>query len=226
MGLDEKYISFIDQSSKSAFGDIAGKTMLELGNQIIREGKIREITGKAYYSNRGVSHISIDLNGQDGALKVDLSKPIKNKEWFNHFDIITNAGTTEHVEPRIAQYVVFMNIHNFMKVGGIAIHLVPDINELELKGKWKNHSKNYYSSNFFQMLAENNSYETISIEIINGLICVGLRKTKDIPFMNDQNLFLKYIIRKKGGVVYRGINDSKINQLLFLFISKIKNIFN
>ena len=217
MALNHAYISFINDCNNRTIGDFSGKTMLELGDQIIRKGEIPETTGKEYYSNRGVNHISIDLNGNNGSLELDLSKIIDKKEWFNYFDIITNSGTTEHIEPKQAQYITFMNIHNCMKVGGIAVHLVPDINELEINGKWKGHCNNYYSFNFFYMLSQKNAYEIISFKIINGLICVGLQKTRDNTFMKDQHFFLKYINRKRGGVVYPGINDSKFKRFFRKF---------
>ena len=193
MGLNIKYISFINDCIEIALGELKGKTMLELGNQIIRNDvNIHESTGKEYYTNRGCIHTSIDLNGKDSSLMIDLSKPFPNKQWSNYFDIITNSGTTEHVEPKKAQYTVFKNIHDSMKVGGISVHMVPDIKELETKGKWKNHCKNYYSAEFFQMLAIENKYEIIAMKIINGLICAALRKTRDSSFMKDQYLFLSH----------------------------------
>ena len=40
-----------------------------------------------------------------------------------------------------------------------------------------------------------------TLQIINGLICAGLLKTKDTSFVKDKHLFLKHITRKSGGVV-------------------------
>ena len=214
MGLTDAYISFIDDCIDNSMGDFSGKKMLELGNQNIRNGNISEKTGKEYYSKRGIIHTSIDLNGEDGALEIDLSRLFMDKEWSNYFDIITNSGTTEHVEPKKAQYIAFMNIHNWLKVGGIAVHLVPDINELEEKGKWKKHCNNYYSMNFFEILANENNYELISLKIINGLVCACLKKMEDKPFMNDENKFLNTVVRKKGGIVYPGINEIGIRKII------------
>ena len=223
MGLNNKYLNFINESSSKAIGNIKGKCMLELGNQIIRNTEyIKEKTGKEYYTNRGVFHISIDLNGQNGALMLDLSKPLRKREWINYFDIITNSGTTEHVEPRKAQYDVFKNIHECMKVGGISIHLIPDILELEMKGKWKSHCKNYYSKEFFLFLAKYNNYEIIELKIINGLVCSTLRKTIDSSFMDDKELFLSFITRKNTGVIYKGINTGTFNKLIRNMRIKLK----
>lgn len=208
MGLRVDYLDYILESIFSTLGDMLGKTMLELGDQEIMGGGIVEKTGKEYFEKRGVLHTSIDLNGLHGAIKVDLAKPIKNPKWQNHFDIITNSGTSQHIEPKKAQYICFMNVHNLLKVGGIAVHLVPDHVEMKTTGRWKNIANNYYSSQFFEMLAESNDYRTISIKIIDGNICTCLQKQFDRPFMKDREKFLKYILREKGGMTYPGINES------------------
>ena len=63
------------------------------------------------------SHTSIDTNGKNGALKIDLRYPVDTSSGFI-FDVITNFGTTEHVESVWPedQYAVFENIHNMRVV--------------------------------------------------------------------------------------------------------------
>ncbi len=58
------------------------------------------------------------------------------------------------------------------------------------------------------MLAEKNSYKVIALKIINGLICSCLQKQYDAPFMGDRDEFLGQVRRRKGGIVYPGINGS------------------
>lgn len=214
MGLKSAYLDYIYECARSTIGELQSKRMLELGDQGIRPDQgLPESTGKEYYENRGVVHTSIDLNGSHGALKIDLSKPIDNKDWFNHFDIITNSGTSEHVEPKKAQYPCFMNIHNCLRVGGIAVHLVPDIDELENKGSWRKHCRNYYSHEFFRMLAKNNNYKLTSLKVMDGAICACLQKEQDTPFMKDREEFLKYIARRREGIIYSCINDTGLFRL-------------
>ena len=62
MGLTKEYLSFIDKSINCTVGDLYGKTMLELGNQIIRKNEIPEKTGKEYYTNRGLVHKKFKRN--------------------------------------------------------------------------------------------------------------------------------------------------------------------
>jgi hypothetical protein len=179
--------------------------MLELGNQHITEPCIPERTGSAYYANRCASHTSVDLNGLDGAVELDLAKVVTIPGWTGYYDIITNAGTTEHVEPKTGQYCCFRNIHEWLRTGGIAVHIVPDAHELESKGCWKGHCNNYYSIEFFEMLAASNSYKLVLSDIRDGMIWVCLQKVEDVPFMDDRKTFLKHIARRLGGVVYWNI---------------------
>jgi hypothetical protein len=207
MGLIQEYINFIDECILMTLGSLSGKRMLELGNQRLQDARFSEKTGKEYFTNRGVHHISVDLNGEDEAIPLDLTKPEQFLRWKDYFDIITNAGTSEHVEPKQAQYNCFLIVHNCLSIGGIAIHIVPDKKELIEKGCWKEHCNNYYSTDFFHMLATNNNYKLTKIDIINGLVCACLQKTQASVFMENRDEFLRNIHREEGGTVYPGIND-------------------
>jgi hypothetical protein len=207
MGLTTEYLDYIDRNIALTGGELAGKRMLELGNQHISAEAIPEKTGKEYFTSRGAKHVSVDLNCLDGALPLDLTRPRQFKKWKNYFDVILNAGTTEHVEPMAAQYECFQIIHDCLKVRGVAIHVVPDIDQRKRHGAWVGHCNNYYSLEFFRMLALDNSYELVSMEIMHTNVCVCLRKQQENSFMNDRERFLSQITRIEGGVIYPGIND-------------------
>lgn len=129
-----------------------------------------------------------------GSNVCDLTKPDQFSRWNNWFDIITNSGTTEHVEPFESQYECFNIIHDCVKVGGVSIHLVPDIDELNQHKSWLGHSSFYYSKSFFEMLAIECGYEIIANQIINGLRCAALKKAINKPFMGNRTTFLDKII--------------------------------
>lgn len=145
-----------------------GLRICELGNQRMRFG--RHKTGKEYISNLGASHTSIDRNGKDGSVVLDLATPIKL--WHGSFDIVTNYGTSEHVQN---QKACFDNIHNFCKDGGAMIHSVP------LKGTYKKHSKYHYDTDFFVKLAKERGYTIVLNEVrkrthYKALVCAVLVK--------------------------------------------------
>jgi len=210
MGMQKKYINYIEKNSNKIIGGLKGKSMLELGDQVLRGMKrITTLkTGKEYFSNEGVNHISIDLNGKRGSLKHDLSKPIINPNWINYFDIITNLGTTEHVEPQSSQYECFRNIHNFLKVGGIVIHILPDIERRMENSFHIDHANNYYKESFFEMLTcDGVVYDLINLKRSNYNFLVCLKKKEDLPFMENRELFNSHLIRGNGGKIWKGIND-------------------
>ena len=199
MGLKRAYLDFIERAA----GPIAGKRMLELGNQrISRRAGAGARTGHAYYTALGAEHMSLDFNGKDGAVPLDLSQPIDKPEWHAHFDVITNAGTTEHVEPFNAQFVCFRNLHAWLRPGGVFVHIVPAVEELDAGGRWTNHCNNYYSAAFFEMLARENDYELVESTVLNDLRAAALRKRSDAPFMTVRAAFEREITRREGGIDY------------------------
>jgi hypothetical protein len=194
MGLRKSYIDFINRNITSCYGQaISGLKMLELGDQVIKKKSgISESTGKEYFTNRGFFHISVDLNGQRGALVKDLTNHEDFLEWPMYFDIVTNSGTTEHVEPFESQYDCFEIIHNCTKIGGLMIHIVPDILSLEA-GQFVNHCNYYYSEKFFNELAVNSNYSILENIFMDNLRCVALIKNT-VDFVNKE-AFLKNITK-------------------------------
>lgn len=95
------------------------KTMIELGNK-----KTKGITWKSHFENMGIQHTSIDWNGKDGALPLDLNGPI----FLEPADVVTNFGTSEHVTN---QEMCFENINRLSKKW--IVHQIP------LVGNWKGH---------------------------------------------------------------------------------------
>ena len=142
--------------------------MLELGNK-----KTGTYTYKQYFEEMGVEHISIDWNGKDGALNLDLRKPID----LGQFDMVTNIGTTEHVS---IQEPVWRNIHNAVKVGGVLVSHGP------LQGDWWWHGEWYVTEDFYKIFAEENGYRIdvmgIERDRPNRTLNVRMTKTEDKPF--------------------------------------------
>ena len=137
----------------------------ELGDQRMKWHK--DLIAKTFFLNNGAKeHISIDLNGRNGALKIDLGKDvlIDKPEWKDHFDLVTNYGTAEHVQDGI--YECYKNIHNFCKVEGIMINDGPP----DTCCPW--HSPYHYKSNFFPELARLCGYKTI---LLDKRVCKGRR---------------------------------------------------
>ena len=148
---------------------LVGTRMLELGNK-----KTGSDTYKTFFTAQGFEHVSIDWNGLDGALGLDLREPID----LDRFDMVTNFGTTEHVSE---QEPAWRNIHNLTKVGGVIVSMCP------MEGDWWWHGQHYPKKSFYNQFAELNGYRIDHMEIgrshPNRNIDVRMTKLKDGDFV-------------------------------------------
>jgi SAM-dependent methyltransferase len=136
-----------------------GDSMLELGNK--RNG---DAIYKAFFEELGFRHVSVDWNGLDGALKRDLRLPLWDE--LGQFDMLTNIGTTEHVE---GQAGVWENIHRMVKPGGFYCGLTPYPD-----GKsWWWHGEHYPTEAFFESFAR-----------LNGWVIEKMYKDRPEPYCN------------------------------------------
>jgi hypothetical protein len=86
---------------------------------------------RTYFKGLKKDYDSIDLNGLDNSLMLDLNTEIEIKR---QYDIITDFGTLEHVSD---YYMGFKNTHRLCKVGGLMIHVIPAINHWPGHGSWR-----------------------------------------------------------------------------------------
>jgi hypothetical protein len=103
-----------------------GLIVCELGNQ--HTGWKFEVPVKTILEWLGALHTSIDANGQDGAWNYDLSKPLP-LHLIGQFDLVTNAGTTEHVcttNDFRDQWQAFKSIHDLTKPRAAIMHVIPN----------------------------------------------------------------------------------------------------
>lgn len=166
----------------SILNPLVGTTMLELGNKKNPDGVY-----KKYFESIGIEHISIDWNGQDGALKLDLRKPLDLNQ---QFDMLTNFGTTEHVSDQAA---VWENIHNLIKIGGVLISMTP------LEGDWWWHGEYYPRKEFFYEFAKTGyEIERLYIDRImpNRNLYARLIKQKHNSFIMPPNETIFYNERR------------------------------
>lgn len=150
-------------------------SMLELGNK--RQPKCSQ-PYKAAFERMGIRHVSVDLNGQDGALKLDLRKPLN----LGRFDMVTNFGTSEHVSE---QEPVWRNM--IVACDKVLISMTPH-------NGWKNHGVWYPKAEFYFELARFNGFAIDRHEVNNWekcgtLQCVRMRRVADVPFtMPDHSM--------------------------------------
>ncbi len=135
-------------------------------------------------SHNFLEYKSLDLHNIEGVTLFDLSE---DKPESFECDVITNIGTSEHVEFEEGQYNCWKNMHNWLKIGGIAIHELPEV------GSWKNHCRYYCSFDFFKNL-ENYGYEIKELTHHyhpgqGNLIWCVLEKISNLEFMSYDEFF-------------------------------------
>jgi hypothetical protein len=151
--------------------------MFEFGDQVGFKNKIFAGAAKYHWESLGVQYTSLDLSGQNGSLKRDITDDNTD---LGKFDLVTNFGSSEHVEPFHKQYDTFKTLHNLCNVGGYMVHQVPPV------GYWINHSPAHYTNHFFIKLAELNGYHTVLFEPLDGaqLIACIMIKQNDTDFIS------------------------------------------
>lgn len=174
----------------TVYEPLIGNSMLEFGNK--REG---EMVYKHTFEELGFRHVSIDLNGQDGALKRDLRDSMSD---LGQFDMVTNIGTSEHVVDN--QEAVWRNLVEATKVGGVLICLTPSAEE----NNWVNHGHWYPHEDFYLKLAELNGFKVENLfrsdcKPVQNTLC-RMKKVEEKPFvMPDLSLFYYRAKAKKYG---------------------------
>ena len=137
---------------------------------------------------------SIDLNGENGALKINLAKDLPD---LPSYGLITNFGTTEHVSN---QYQCWKNIHQLLDNDGIIISEIPEI------GSWKNHCRYYVDKRFFNSLSKD--FEILSYKQIfypdNGNLCFCIMKKISNKFITSEDELMQFvqIVNNKDRISY------------------------
>ena len=152
MGIDKDKFSFIERNVKS-FDKLI---MMELGNQKIKKDLSEVKTGKEFWSSLGCYHFSIDINGKDDTISMDLSLPITYYD--NFFDIVTNITVSNYIKNYNACYD---NIYRFCKVDGMLFHCLP-----KTGSKWT--ASHYANKKFYQRMAIKYNLDLIDYDEIKN----------------------------------------------------------
>lgn len=173
-------------------------------NKISSDTNILTMVGNNSWASRdyfplvGGNHKSIDMNGKEDSLIVDLRLPIEDNDEYgilNWADLVIDAGTSEHVE---VQYYNWKNLYDVCKVGGYVVHILPKV------GYWDGHCEFKYTSEFFVQLSDAMGYEIIELHddiesSSRGDVCCIFKKVSDIPFMSTSE-FEKLPIHIESGL--------------------------
>jgi len=192
-------------------------SVVELGNQTLKNAKSRgeiyknlginplnDLTStKDFYISLGFTkYVAIDVNTERDAIAMDLNLDIiKDYNYTEQFDLVTNNGTSEHV---FNQYTVFKNAHNLCKIGGYMVHVLPFY-------RWVDHGFFNYNPNLFPCLANQNGYELKELWIASSdTVYLHKLNVKDLSRHKGHREDLKLDTWKSDpmiAVVFKKIND-------------------
>jgi len=108
---------------------------------------------REFWTSLGLQYGAIDFDGHRDSAPLDLNNDQVPESLRSRFDIVLNAGTTEHI---LNQDNAFRVMHDLARVGGLIIHEVP-------AGGMMNHGMINYNLKFFWHLCRENNYEPIKL---------------------------------------------------------------
>ena len=196
------YVMLYDNEVRKLNLNFKNLDLLELGDQEIHDHRLAPMFSKLRNSRifDAKRYVVYDLHKREGVTEYDLSEVHHECE---KFDVITNFGTTEHVEPELGQYNCWLNIHNMLKPNGIIINIVPCSD-----GGWEDHCRYYYNQLFFEQF-EDIGYNLLSYKVILDKNCFSvLQKKQDNEFLKEEDFWKNLVVRKQNNsdIIYHDNN--------------------
>jgi hypothetical protein len=113
-------------------------------------------TSGPFWQALGFEYAAVDYSGEGDVRALDLNHDSVPQDWRGRFDLLINAGTTEHV---VNHDNAFGVMHDLVKVGGFMIHEVPVAGFLT-------HGLVVYTMKFFWHLCRENGYGVMRLEML------------------------------------------------------------
>lgn len=165
MSIRIKALRFIEEILDQENKQLNGMTVCTMGNlNTKRESRDylrkKEMQGYGRFQQHlkalGAEVTVIDINplGGDSVLHYDLGRPILDPNLKEKFDLVIDGGTGEHIDN---QFEFFKNVFNFLKVGGVTIHMLP------CYGWWLTHARWTYDFRWFEDFAAKNNVQVLDI---------------------------------------------------------------
>ena len=197
------YTLLYDYYIKKLKLDYSKMDLLELGDQEVHDHRVAKMFSKLRDSSvfNPKSYTVYDLHKREGVTVFDLAN--KHQEELKKFDIITNFGTTEHVEPELGQYNCWFNIHNMLNLNGLIVSIVPCSD-----GGWEDHCRYFYNEHFFENF-ENIGYNLLLYKVIEDKNCLSvLQKKEESNFLTEEQFWDHVLIRKENNsdIIYHDNN--------------------
>jgi SAM-dependent methyltransferase len=154
IGAQQLADSLLDAPELPELYRLFGRQPEALGSPVGPENfAARAPSSRLLWTSLGLEYAAIDLAGD--AIPLDLNRDPVPESMVGQFDLIINAGTTEHVAN---QDNAFRVIHDLCRPRGLMIHEVPSQGMMT-------HGLISYPPKFFWRLSRENSYEVVRLRI-------------------------------------------------------------
>ncbi len=112
-------------------------------------------SAKPFYELLGATRYgSIDLNGEHGAIKLDLNFPLEDRSLWGTYDLVTDYGANEHAF-NIAE--AYRTLHRLCRPGGLLI---------AMQQTWLGNGYYLFDLSFYEGLAAANGYDILSASYV------------------------------------------------------------
>jgi hypothetical protein len=112
-----------------------------------------------FWESLGFAYEAVEYGGHRGVTALDLNRSVVPDALRGGFDLVVNAGTTEHV---VNQENAFRIIHDLVKVGGTMLHELPG-------GGMLTHGVVSYNLQFFWLLCRDNNYDVFDLTLSHAI---------------------------------------------------------
>jgi hypothetical protein len=151
-----------DDDGLNSLYELFGKRRVPLGGPI-NEGFVNGVehqsesnpSSRVFWQSLGFAYASLEFDGHRDSIAIDLNRDSVPRNMRGGFQLLVNAGTTEHVAN---QDNAFKVMHDLVGKDGIMMHELP-------AGGMMNHGIVNYNMKFFWHLCRENEYEAVRLKI-------------------------------------------------------------
>jgi hypothetical protein len=151
-----------DDDGLNSLYELFGKKRVPLGNPI-DEGFVNGVehqsesnpSSRVFWQSLGFAYASIEFDGHRDSIAIDLNRDSVPEKMRGAFQLLVNAGTTEHVAN---QDNAFKVMHDLVGKDGVMMHELP-------AGGMMNHGIVNYNMKFFWHLCRENEYEAVRLKM-------------------------------------------------------------
>jgi len=190
IGAQQLADNFLTAAALDELYGLFGRPRIDLGAPVGAENFTAAAPrSTAFWRSLGLDYAALDYNGHLDSFALDLNREQVPEQMRGTFDLVVNAGTTEHVAN---QDNAFRVIHDLARKDGVMYHHVPVSGD-------PYHGLISYSPKFFHQLYKQNDYQQrlFRIDEQDGspdiMVRAAYLKRNRQPFVTPLDVSLKYI---------------------------------